>query len=93
MVRARDYLIDGKSYRRVSSVLGVINKPALPAWAAKQVSEALVDTLRDKDTRAGLADIVMSMGEHVEGPQYDGWVDRLAEAVKSTADVKRRRCC
>ena len=73
----------------MSAVLGIINKPALPAWAAKQVSEALVETLRDPNTRAGLADIIMSMGEHVEGPQYDGWVDRLAAAVKSAADVKR----
>ena len=87
--RARDYLIDGRSYRRVSSVLGIINKPALVPWAAKQASEALVETLRDPHTRAGLADIVMSMGEHVEGPQYDGWVDRLADTVKRAADVKR----
>ena len=43
--RSRDYLVDGQSYRRVSSVLGVINKPALVGWARNTTLERVEETL------------------------------------------------
>ena len=39
--RARDYIINGVKYARVTSALGVINKPALVPWARNQAFEAL----------------------------------------------------
>jgi hypothetical protein len=41
-VNARGYTIHGKKYPRVTSILGVLNKPALVGWAAKSVAEFAV---------------------------------------------------
>ena len=47
------YTIDGKRYPRVTSILGCMAKPALPAWAAKMVAEFAV---QNKEAWLQLAD-------------------------------------
>ena len=74
-VNSRGYTINGKKYRRVTSVLGVINKPRLPGWAAKQVREA---------ARAGLKD-----GATLEALMQPGGVDRFADSIGRAANEAR----
>ena len=46
--RAKDYLIDGVRYQRVTTMLGVINKPALVPWARGSAMTSFEGALRDK---------------------------------------------
>lgn len=52
---SQDYLVDGKSYRRVSSVLGIINKPAMVPWAKRTTLERVGEILRNPEVEGGLA--------------------------------------
>ena len=52
--RARDYVINGISHRRVSTMLGIINKPALMPWSQKTMANWLTDHLRSMDARRDL---------------------------------------
>ena len=74
-VNSRGYTINGKKYRRVTSVLGVINKPRLPGWAAKQVREAARDGLKD--------------GATLEALMQPGGADRFADSIGRAADEAR----
>lgn len=41
--KAHRYWLDGKPVSGVTTILGVLNKPALPKWAAKTVAEYVAD--------------------------------------------------
>jgi hypothetical protein len=47
--RKRDYLIGGESFQRVTSALGIINKPALVPWATKIALESVKEWLKGED--------------------------------------------
>lgn len=83
----REYIVGGVKMRRVSSVLSVINKPALVGWAKNVTADAFERALRDEDVRGGLRDLVASEGE--AGPLYDAWVERLVAWGRRAADVHR----
>ena len=85
--RARDYIIDGTKYRRVSTILGVINKPALVGWAKRITLEEVDRILRDEDTHDGLATLFADPTDVSDA--YTGWVDRVIENAKLASDHKR----
>ena len=87
--RSRDYLVDGQSYRRVSSVLGVINKPALVGWARNTTLERVEEILRNPDVQGGLADIFAEKPGTTTVGDYGEWVDRVIASGKKAADQKR----
>ena len=55
--RSRDYKVGGVSYQRVSTILGVINKPALVGWMKRITLESVSETLQDTNVLTKLADI------------------------------------
>ena len=87
--RARDYLVDGESYRRVSSVLGIINKPALVGWARNTTLERVEEILRNPDVQGGLADIFAEKPGTTTVGDYGEWVERVIASGKKAADQKR----
>ena len=44
------YWLDGKPVKGVTTLLGALNKPALPYWAAKTVAEYVADNLDDLES-------------------------------------------
>ena len=85
--RKRDYLVDGVSYRRVSSVLGVINKPALLPAAKRIMVERTQELLLSPEVGEGLAHLQgedpTAMSEHDD---YRKWVDIVVQDVKKVVD-------
>ena len=102
--RDGDYLVNGRRFRRVSTVLGVINKH-LENWIKNITLERVGEILLNPDTRDGLGILFESApnfkdyGEsqltaygEAEGlwqEDYEGWVKRLLAAGKLAADEKR----
>ena len=87
--RAKDYLVDDVSYKRVSTILGVINKPALVPWAKKITLEKVEEILRNPEVETGLKTLFAEPVSSAAAPEYNAWVDRLLVTVKSAADQKR----
>ena len=87
-VRARDYMIDGVRYQRVSAVLGIIAKPALVGWMKKTTTTAIRSAMLHEDTKAGLVDLIMAEGETNED-LYNGWVARLIDSAGRAGDEHR----
>ena len=81
--RARDYLIDRERYRRVSTILGVINKPALVPWAKRTTLERIEEILRNPEVEGGLAQL---FADGPDSREYETWVDRVIAAGKKAAD-------
>ena len=83
--RARDYLVDGVSYQRVSTILGVIDKPVLAGWAKRVTLEAVEAALMGPETQAGLETLMVE----AQPGEYEGWVSRLMDSVRHAADAQR----
>ena len=87
--RARDYLIDGERYRRVSTITNVIDdgkSRGLMGWAKKETLKKVQEILRNPEVEGGLAQIFADGGSPAE---YGAWVDRVMAAGKKAADAKR----
>ena len=56
--RARDYLVDGERYQRVTTALGIINKPALIPWAKRVTLKRVEEILLNKRVSEELAAVV-----------------------------------
>ena len=82
--RARDYLVDGERFQRVSTIINIIAKPALVPWAVKETVNKLQETLMEEETRVILNELSIS-----HGPRYQEWVNQLAGIAKSASDKKR----
>ena len=93
--RARDYLVDGESYRRVTSALGVINKPALVPWAVKTTLERVEEVMRSPEVALDFGKLAAETVTNVERQgitgrsDYEGFVDLLMASAKKAADQKR----
>ena len=93
--RARDYLVDGQSYRRVSSVLGVINKPALVGWAVKTTLERVEEVMRSAEVALDFGKLAAETVTNVERhgitgrSNYEEFVDRLMTTAKKAANERR----
>ena len=85
--RARDYLVDGVRYARVTTALGIINKPALVPWAAKMALVKVREVLVNPDVCRELA---LALEETPES--YDEFVDLLIErAAKAPNEARDER--
>ena len=87
--RARDYLIDGNRYRRVSTMLGIINKPLLIPWAKRITLERVDEILRNTDVQEGLREIFLRPNSTDIEDEYRKWVDRVIAAGKAASDEVR----
>jgi len=87
--RARDYLIDGARYQRVSTMLGIINKPALVPWAKRTTLARVEEILRDPKVKAGLTQIFAETLETGDLSDYDEWVDLVMDSGAKAADEAR----
>ena len=82
--RARDYLVDGVRYQRVTTALGIINKPALIPWAKRTTLAKVGETLLDPVVRG---ELLVALEE--SPGEYEGFVERLlTRAGKATDEVR-----
>ncbi len=86
--RARDYLVDGVSYRRVSTALGIIGKPALVGWAKRTTLERVEERLLHPEVMDGLRTLSTEPGATAD-EDYLGLVERLIADAKRAADDHR----
>ena len=86
--RTRDYLIGNQKYQRVSTILGVINKPMLVGWAKRMTLEKVEEVLRNDAVRDELV-ALHSDGNGDSQAIYEGWVERLIGAAKKASDERR----
>ena len=82
--RARDYLIDGERYQRVSTIVNIVAKPALVPWAVKETVNTLQETLLSGETKEILQSLLTP-----EEEGYENWVRQLADIAKAASDKKR----
>ena len=82
--RARDYLVDGVAYARVTTALGIINKPALVPWATKLALTKVSDVLLDPAVRAELVTAVEETPE-----AYEGFVQRVIDRASKAPNEAR----
>lgn len=82
--RARDYLIDGEKYQRVTSAISIINKPALIPWAKRITLERVGAILLNPSVSQELAALA---GEAPE--VYGKFVQRLLVDAGKAADNER----
>ena len=77
---AHYYRINGVRHQRVTTALNIINKPALPAWAARVALGRVREILEAPDTVSELSRLPLD--EHTFDPaEYQGFIDRLMTAV------------
>ncbi len=82
--RPRSYKISGKTYARVSTALGVINKPAIGPWMVRMAGEKLREHMLDEAVRSEIAAVA------TESPQmYAAFVDKLVDSVRAAPNVER----
>ena len=79
----RIYKVGGESYQRVSTALGVINKPAIGPWMVKMATNTMHDVLMQEDVQAEIA-------LAAENPKnYEAFVERLFQRVKDAPNEER----
>ena len=57
-VNSQSYKIFGQRYRRVTAVLGVVNKPAIGPWMAKQAIGSIRETMLNAEVRSELREVL-----------------------------------
>lgn len=82
--RARDYLVAGKRYQRVTTALGVINKPALIPWAKRVTLENVAATLLNPTVKS---ELLLSLEESPGG--YEAFVERLITRAGKASGEER----
>lgn len=77
--RSHRYYLDGKPVPGVTGILGVIDKPAIPRWAAKTVAEYVADNLHELESwsRMGRDSLVAAL-------KQTPWTTRDEAAVRGT---------
>ena len=97
--RARDYKINGERYQRVTTALGIINKPALVGWATKTALNGVRESLLDYSVNSPMVSALHhdeGLAQNVEGTSeysrsIDGIIDhtrtRLAATKNDAADL------
>jgi len=85
--RARDYVIGGVKYARVTSALSVIAKPALIPWARKDALEKVQAIL----THPGMRDRVdyIAHASQTCPEEYDDWVYAIISDAKAQAEATK----
>ena len=86
--RPHDYLVNGERYQRVTTALGVINKPALIPWTKRLVLDTVRRVLRDPAVASELGEVLALQGEGTTD-RYDEWVDRLIASAGARPDAVR----
>lgn len=82
--RARDYLVDGVKYQRVTTALSIINKPALIPWAKRVALAKVSDVLLAPDVQSELVTAIE------ETPAaYEAFVERIIERAAKAPDEAR----
>ncbi|MBC8280132.1 MAG: hypothetical protein H8E48_05035 [Chloroflexi bacterium] len=88
--RPRSYVINGTSYQRVTTALGIINKPALVPWATKTATEAVRSLLLDKVKSGDVRRTGRFMGR--DQGKYDDYANAvdamIVEAKKKPDSIK-----
>ena len=85
--RARDYLVGGVAYARVTTALGIINKPALVPWAARTALAKVREVLVNPDVYRELARALEETPESYE-EFVDLLIDRAAKAPNEARDAR-----
>ena len=83
--RARDYKVGGVSYQRVSTILNVINKPALVGWMKNLTLDSVRDVLRDTDVLEEV-DSFLTYGSREPNDRLDSWIGATIAAAKERTD-------
>lgn len=82
--RARDYLVDGERYQRVTTALGIINKPALIPWAKRMVLEQVSNVLLAPEVRS---ELVVAIEESPGA--YEAFVSKVIERASKAPEAAR----
>ena len=82
--RARDYLVDGVAYPRVTTALGIINKPALVGWAARVALDDVTAILLSPDVGAEIGLAFEESPAH-----YKDFVSKLIERARKSPTAER----
>ena len=82
--RARDYLVDGVAYPRVTTALGIISKPALVGWAVRVALDDVTAILLSPDVGAEIGLAFEESPEH-----YKDFVSKLIERARKGPGDKR----
>ena len=77
--KSHRYFMDGKPVPSVTGALGVINKPAIPYWAARTVAEHVADNLADLEAWSH-----MGRNELVAALKQVPWTKRDKAAIRGT---------
>ena len=84
------YLVNGERYQRVTTGLGITNKPLLTPWAKRMTLERVQETLLDPKVLEGLRVVVNNEPDGLaEDSLYRGWVDRLVADARKASDEYR----
>lgn len=82
--RAKDYLVNGKRYQRVTTALGIINKPFFLGWGSRIVLERVAGVLLDPKVKAELVNAIS------ETPSdYAAFVARVVKQAKKAPNEAR----
>ena len=82
--RARDYLVAGEKFPRVTTALGIINKPALVPWAKKVALAKVSAVLLDPEVQR---ELVVTMEE--SPADYGEFVQRVIDRASKAPDEAR----
>lgn len=80
--RTHKYFLDGKPMTGVTTVLGVINKPALVAWSAKMACEYVRENLRDLADLERVLELAKGAHNRFRDKAADAGTDVHAECEK-----------
>ena len=86
--RARDYLVDGERFSRVSAVLGFMDKPGLAPWLGKITLEAVGEALRDEHNLTDLRDAILETPGASD--MRDEAIDKILEDAKERREITRK---
>lgn len=87
--RQSDYLINNTAYPRVSSILSVINKPALVNWASKVTAEAMAEGLLKNNPLLLAAPATGELSDELKNQVWRAWVEAAVVDGKAAPNNKR----
>lgn len=86
---SRVYEIDGKHYYSVTTILGMLDKPALVPWAAKMTAEACQQLIHDHGIHNCLEGTILLSWED-DGDGHMGLENIITEAKKAYRSKSRK---
>ena len=87
--RARDYLIGGQRYNRVTTALGIIERGGLGQWIKNTTLQKVEETLLDFRVQEGLREVLKEYYDAGPTQDYKEWVARLVESADKASDELR----